>query len=719
MMVAPSAGHLYAEAVSGKQRMMLLTDDSMKSTALLKLRKTEHQQAFNNFRMDESSLRLQVFITGLRVISIPRELMNTVWVIVPRVIAIACMFWYTLYLANHKKAISCSWLVEKQNPIYVCNIGMLTSMISTAIQLLLLSAAREEGDEFPVYEAILILSQIVLARIFFRMGDWWAEAAVGFIGGGCLAVAAVLFDQELTVILLSIFTSVMVILLAYEHDMNKLNLFLNYSNLEYAIRTAYETESKKELAEKLSLELRAFIGNVAHDLKTPLQAFVSELDTLSAAKDMRGRDSSVKDLKGTCNFMSMMINRSLDFVKSESGVPLVATMSTVDLKESLDWVTNCIRRVSDKVPLRVFDMASDLCRFIITDKQWLDENLLCLTSNAIKFTTTGSIDISISVVTPEYIQGMKDDDSSKLVVEFSSGRTNPSADNQARPVSGQMPFTRVRISPSASQSTLMGMDGTFPSSEGQGGGILLFEIEDTGIGLTAEQRGFLFKPFQQAQRKAGGTGLGLYALAKRIEAAGGHYGVKGRHDGRTGSLFWFSVPYRPDMMAASLVLDEPNESPDSLILTRTPGTSYDDVYETEDLSGLLKVLLVDDAPLIQKTTRRALEREGYYVVVASQGVECLHILGSSMLDFEVVLLDMQMPVMDGLETIRRIRDIEAKQGLGEGATQFVIGVSAYSDSETRDAAISAGMNDFITKPLSMAAMKQCCQKHGINISSSK
>jgi signal transduction histidine kinase len=77
--------------------------------------------------------------------------------------------------------------------------------------------------------------------------------------------------------------------------------------------------------------------------------------------------------------------------------------------------------------------------------------------------------------------------------------------------------------------------------------MLLVEVDDQGIGLTEEQMARLFAPFQQAQRMTiGGTGLGLFSLAKRLQALQGHYGVTGRKDGTQGSLFWFAVPFKID-----------------------------------------------------------------------------------------------------------------------------------------------------------------------------
>ena len=82
--------------------------------------------------------------------------------------------------------------------------------------------------------------------------------------------------------------------------------------------------------------------------------------------------------------------------------------------------------------------------------------------------------------------------------------------------------------------------------------VLKFEVQDTGIGLSEEAMKNLFNPFKQAQRLAGGTGLGLYSLAKRMDALGGYYGVKNRPDGKQGSVFWFAVPYKPDTATAEM-----------------------------------------------------------------------------------------------------------------------------------------------------------------------
>jgi CheY-like chemotaxis protein len=155
----------------------------------------------------------------------------------------------------------------------------------------------------------------------------------------------------------------------------------------------------------------------------------------------------------------------------------------------------------------------------------------------------------------------------------------------------------------------------------------------------------LFNPFKQAQKKAGGTGLGLYALSNRVTALKGEYGVRGRQDGKQGSLFWFSFPYVADPMTAAM------EAYASTPRLSSPVTKM-------DIS--LRVLLVDDSYSILKITKRLLEKKSHIVTTAENGVEALEHLSNG--EFDVMLIDVNMPVMDGLETIRRYR-LKEKQGI--------------------------------------------------------
>eukprot|EP00603_Paraphysomonas_imperforata_P003424 CAMPEP_0114439404 /NCGR_PEP_ID=MMETSP0103-20121206/15178_1 /TAXON_ID=37642 ORGANISM="Paraphysomonas imperforata, Strain PA2" /NCGR_SAMPLE_ID=MMETSP0103 /ASSEMBLY_ACC=CAM_ASM_000201 /LENGTH=441 /DNA_ID=CAMNT_0001610159 /DNA_START=59 /DNA_END=1381 /DNA_ORIENTATION=- len=290
--------------------------------------------------------------------------------------------------------------------------------------------------------------------------------------------------------------------------------------------------------EEKNLEMRSLIGNVAHDLKTPLQAIVSELDCISD-DDSGTRDS----LRGISDFMAMMINRSIDFTKVQSGRNLQPSMESVNIANCVDWVVNTIsqsRKESEVTVTTEYDLQG-AAEWVITDKHWLLENLLCYMSNAVKFVSDGSITIKVSA----------DFNDSENNQHFNNGQ-HDIENVSLQPASTASIIDKVRtkfsspIAPeaSSSESEVKYFQNGLKSKAHEN--VIIFSVIDTGVGISQDKMDGLFQPFFQAQKGAGGTGLGLYALSKRVEALGGEYGVRGRDDGAQGSCFWFSIPYRPD-----------------------------------------------------------------------------------------------------------------------------------------------------------------------------
>ena len=234
----------------------------------------------------------------------------------------------------------------------------------------------------------------------------------------------------------------------------------------------------------------------------------------------------------------------------------------------------------------------------------------------------------------------------------------------------------------------------------------------------------------QAQRRTGGTGLGLYALSKRLESLGGNCGVKDRSDGASGSCFWISIPFKPDEMGeaegeASLTLPllaaqdfsapprEEEEANAGIAALMSGFIKQDKIASTgDDEPGEtvppLRIMLVDDSSLIRKATSRALIKEGHQVEVAQHGAECIKLLEASILTpceygFDLILMDLQMPVMDGLEATRRIRALEymkSTEGGARGAQHIlIVGVTANTEVEARVDCLESGMDGFMEKPL--------------------
>jgi signal transduction histidine kinase/HPt (histidine-containing phosphotransfer) domain-containing protein/FixJ family two-component response regulator/HAMP domain-containing protein len=217
-----------------------------------------------------------------------------------------------------------------------------------------------------------------------------------------------------------------------------------------------------------------------------------------------------------------------------------------------------------------------------------------------------------------------------------------------------------------------------------GPGVLRFEVHDTGIGITPEQQGRLFRSFEQADtsttRRFGGTGLGL-AISKRLASQmGGEVGVDSQV-GR-GSCFWFTAR----LSAASTVLAHSGTAgslPSPTAPTAPP-----------DLTGIT-VLLVEDNVLNQQVARGLLEARGMRVETASDGLAAVERARALSADhhIDIVLMDMQMPLMDGPEATRNLRELPG------WADTPILAMTANTGSSARALCKAVGMNGFITKPV--------------------
>ncbi|WP_460867954.1 PAS domain S-box protein [Nocardioides pakistanensis] len=223
------------------------------------------------------------------------------------------------------------------------------------------------------------------------------------------------------------------------------------------------------------------------------------------------------------------------------------------------------------------------------------------------------------------------------------------------------------------------------------GATITFEVQDTGIGLTEQQIGRLFRPFSQADasttRRYGGTGLGLAISRQLVEAMGGEISVQSRPG--EGSMFRVELSLPPGDPAA--VVPPSTESGNSEAERPTSATRR---------SGHgLTVLLVEDNPVNQDVARLMLTRLGYAVDVAEDGIAALEVLAAR--TYAAVLMDVQMPNMDGYETTRRLRERETASGLGTAARVPIIAMTANALAGDRDKALAAGMDDYLAKPVKL------------------
>jgi|688.fasta_scaffold45266_2 PAS domain S-box-containing protein len=216
------------------------------------------------------------------------------------------------------------------------------------------------------------------------------------------------------------------------------------------------------------------------------------------------------------------------------------------------------------------------------------------------------------------------------------------------------------------------------------------EVQDSGIGISEAQQALLFKPFSQVDdsstRHHGGTGLGLSISKRLIEAMGGEIGVKSSVG--NGSCFWFRLPLNKDLYP-------PDDRQPRNKLTQSEQNNQADLIFKQGPS----VLVAEDHPLNQKMILSMLEKLGASHQLVDNGLATLQILRER--HFDIVLMDCQMPIMDGYEAVRRIRAGEA----GEQAAQTpILALTANAMPEDVFRCKQAGFNMHVPKPITLEAL---------------
>ena len=218
---------------------------------------------------------------------------------------------------------------------------------------------------------------------------------------------------------------------------------------------------------------------------------------------------------------------------------------------------------------------------------------------------------------------------------------------------------------------------------------VFFSIKDTGIGIPTEVQSQLFQPFMQADgsttRKFGGTGLGLAICRKLVELMGGQIGVDSQ-DG-VGSTFWFTVSYQ---------LADKAEIPKSVQVM--PENMSNTITGQQTDKSASKILLVEDNKVNTLIALKILDRLGYVADRVANGREALEALSHT--PYSLVLMDCQMPEMDGFEATHAIRTLEQKTG----SHIPIVAMTANAMVEDRERCISAGMDDYISKPVDRAVL---------------
>lgn len=387
-------------------------------------------------------------------------------------------------------------------------------------------------------------------------------------------------------------------------------------------RQTQQLEVEKEAAELASAAKGEFLANVSHEIRTPMNAIVGMADLTLHSGLPEPQRGYIQRVRSSADLLMGILNDILDFSKIEAGK---LDIDTVDF--DLDDV---VRSVSEIVGVRAreqslilsSEVAPDVPPRLRGDPLRLQQVLLNLMGNAVKFTARGRVALRVDTVASvgEAGQGLR----------------------------------------------------------------LRFMVQDTGLGMTADQMSRLFQPFTQADastsRRFGGTGLGLAISRQLVERMGGRIDVASEPG--HGSTFWVELPF-------GVVAEAPTSMP-MPTATVTRLMSLPGAADHPELAGL-RVLLVEDNEVNQELAVALLERVGIQVTLAGDGHQALACLKEG--EFDCVLMDCQMPEMDGYTATRLMRQQPQWSRLP------VIAMTANAMSGEREKVLEAGMNDHVPKPV--------------------
>jgi CheY-like chemotaxis protein len=225
-------------------------------------------------------------------------------------------------------------------------------------------------------------------------------------------------------------------------------------------------------------------------------------------------------------------------------------------------------------------------------------------------------------------------------------------------------------------------------------------VKDSGIGIPLDKQHLLFQPFSQADssttRKYGGTGLGLSIVRRLAELMGGEVGVSSAEG--QGTRFWFSIRVGRIALGADtrqLARDWPHETD---ALASSPEIPVD--------FSKARVLVVEDNPVNRKVIEALLKKQGVDFASVENGQEAVTVIRKGDA-FDLILMDCQMPIMDGFEATARIREWEQEGGRPHLP---IVALTAGAFEEDRQHCIEVGMDDFLAKPVRVSELSAALKK---------
>ncbi|MDR2124659.1 MAG: response regulator [Desulfovibrio sp.] len=426
------------------------------------------------------------------------------------------------------------------------------------------------------------------------------------------------------------------------------------ANLEQ--RVAERTEElriRTTEAEEANRVKSSFLSRMSHEMRTPMNAIIGMTGIAKASTNAAKKEDCLDRIQDAADHLLGVINDILDMSKIETG-KFELFLDKFSLPELISRAVRLFSfKVGEKKQSVILDLDEKLPHNIISDEQRITQVLTNLLSNAVKFT-------------PE--QG---------VITVRAALESVNAD-----------ICMLRIA-----------------------------VSDTGIGISPEVQGRLFRPFEQADagssRRFGGTGLGL-AISRHI--AGLMQGEL-RVESAIGRGSTFSFRFAAELPAAGAGRDEPGADaagpgpdtaptggPDAAPAPEPSGDGEPAVPET--VRGC-RILLAEDVEINREIMEAVLEPAEAVLTSAENGLEAVKLFSENPDAFDIILMDINMPEMDGYEAARRIRALDRP----EAATIPIVAMTANSYREDVESCLAAGMNDHIAKPVDTEALFNVLHKH--------
>lgn len=427
-------------------------------------------------------------------------------------------------------------------------------------------------------------------------------------------------------------------------------------------RDITEYKKAKEAAEAAAKAKSEFLANMSHEIRTPMNAVIGTACLLQDTDLTAEQRELIETISSSGNALLSIINDILDLSKIESnkleleGQPFNLLSC---IKESLGLIGQCALEKGLKVSYRLQEETPER---IIGDPNRLRQVLVNLLNNAVKFTDKGEIQLSIN--------------SRRIDDEYE----------------------------------------------------IHFAVKDTGIGIPEERITNIFQSFTQVDasttRKYGGTGLGLAISKKLVELMGGRIWAESKLG--EGSIFHFTITVRPSIDVKTPIATKPSttaklsdnqlsEINHDLDGRGLDNHSFDDrgldnprarseIVAFDNAAGRPpRILLAEDNSVNQKIMLRMLKKIGYQADVAENGLEVLKAMETN--PYDIILMDVQMPEMDGFEATREIHRRWPKN------RPKVVAITAYALAGDKERCLEAGMDGYIAKPVQMAELAELMKRY--------